>query len=156
MHRPPCCFNQWCCMSKQGTVDNAKVPLSVPPPPTLLPTVVCTATMIVITQKSKEQPTMLPRCPLLLSRYRCCAPSTTLPPSTPSHKQARNSRRCQGTVIHAATTIVVVHHHLCRCHDCKCTRGQGTASNATMAPSSAPPPFFYDAAIVAHQKYNTR
>ncbi len=59
-----------------------------------------------------------------------------------SRERVRNTQWCQGIVIHTAAPvgIALCHLHYCRC--CHHPRGQGTANNAAMAPSSAPLPLF--------------
>jgi hypothetical protein len=117
--------------------DNAKAPLSIWLPLSLLHTAIPIADLFTIMGEGKGRPTMVPGHHLLLSPYRCHAPSSMLMQLMALHKQAGNSRQCQGTVVHAAATVIIAHSCLCCCHLRHCRRGQGMGNNAAKAPSSA-------------------
>jgi hypothetical protein len=111
MHHPQHCHHRCLCMSKQGAVDNAKAPSSLPPPPSSLSTIVNHTAMIAIAQEGEEQPMMPPwhRLPL---HHRL----SMRPLLLPSRKQARDGYRWSQGTIFCSSTIVVAHHHPHCCH----------------------------------------
>jgi hypothetical protein len=70
------------------------------------------AAVVAVAQAGKGRQTMLARPHLPLCGQCCWALSSTVLLSMPLQEQARNGQQCQGTIVSAAATIVIMHHRL--------------------------------------------